>query len=76
MPLEVHNLAQTPITSHVFSPDRQRQSQLVMFFYPNDDDLTIHIVTELAVSLNSNDVQIYSRSGQEWVPTDTLSEVR
>ena len=52
MPLEVHNLAQTPITSHVFSPDRQR----------------------LAVSLNSNDVQMYSRNGQEWVPTDTLSE--
>lgn len=49
---EVHQLAQTPITSHVFSPDRHR----------------------LAVSLNNNDIQLYSRSGQGWVQTDTLSE--
>jgi len=30
--------------------------------------------TELAVSLNSNDVQLYARNGQEWVPTEALSE--
>ncbi|KAF5357960.1 hypothetical protein D9756_001459 [Leucocoprinus leucothites] len=29
---------------------------------------------ELAVSLNSNEVQLYSRKGQEWIPTETLSE--
>ncbi|KAG6862049.1 hypothetical protein C0995_007179 [Termitomyces sp. Mi166 len=30
--------------------------------------------SQLAVSLNSNDVQIYSRQGSEFVPSDTLSE--
>ncbi|TFK42471.1 WD40-repeat-containing domain protein [Crucibulum laeve] len=30
--------------------------------------------SQLAVSLNSNDVQIYSRSGTDFVPTETLSE--
>lgn len=29
---------------------------------------------ELAVSLNSNDVQLYSRRDQEWIPTEVLSE--
>ncbi|KAG6814557.1 hypothetical protein H0H92_000085 [Tricholoma furcatifolium] len=52
MAQEIHTLAQTPITSHVFSPDHNR----------------------LAVSLNSNDVQLYSRQGSEWVVSDTLSE--
>lgn len=37
-----------------------------------NDDLSI----ELAVSLNSNDAQIFSSNGQEWVPTETLSEAR
>jgi hypothetical protein len=32
--------------------------------------------TEVAVSLNSNDVQIFSRQGNDWKPTETLSEVR
>lgn len=31
---------------------------------------------ELAVSLNSKDVQLYSRRDQEWIPTEVLSEVR
>lgn len=30
---------------------------------------------EVAVSLNSNDVQLYARNGSEWAPTETLSEV-
>jgi len=30
--------------------------------------------TQVAVSLNDNDVQIFSRTGSEWAPTDTLSE--
>ncbi|KAF9013935.1 actin-related protein ARPC3 [Cyathus striatus] len=30
--------------------------------------------SQLAVSLNNTDVQIYSRNGAEWVPTETLSE--
>lgn len=30
--------------------------------------------SQLAVSLNSNDAQIFSNNGQEWVPTETLSE--
>ncbi|KAF8077789.1 actin-related protein ARPC3 [Lyophyllum atratum] len=30
--------------------------------------------SRLAASLNSNDVQLYSRQGQEWAPTETLSE--
>jgi len=30
--------------------------------------------TQLAASLDSKDVQIFSRAGSEWVPTDTLSE--
>ncbi|KAF9469238.1 actin-related protein ARPC3 [Collybia nuda] len=49
---EIYNLAQTPITSHAFSPDRN----------------------QLAVSLNTNDVQIYSRQGNEWAVAETLSE--
>jgi actin related protein 2/3 complex subunit 1A/1B len=31
---------------------------------------------EVAVSLNTNEVQILSRSGHDWTPTETLSEVR
>lgn len=34
------------------------------------------IPAELVVSLNSNDAQIYTRKGAEWVHTVTLSEVR
>jgi len=49
---EVHNLAQTPITSHAFSADR----------------------SQVALSLNTNDVQIFTRQGPEWVSTETLSE--
>ncbi|PPQ98827.1 hypothetical protein CVT24_003381 [Panaeolus cyanescens] len=49
---EVFTLAQTPITSHSFSPDRR----------------------QLAVSLNSNEAQIFSRQGSEWVQTETLAE--
>jgi len=30
--------------------------------------------SQLAVSLNSNDAQIFSRKGAEWIPTETLSE--
>ncbi|EMD38193.1 hypothetical protein CERSUDRAFT_104803 [Gelatoporia subvermispora B] len=30
--------------------------------------------SQVAVSLNSNDVQIFARQGQEWKSTDTLSE--
>ncbi|KAF9808861.1 hypothetical protein IEO21_07726 [Rhodonia placenta] len=30
--------------------------------------------SEVAVSLNSNDVQIFAREGHEWKPTETLSE--
>jgi len=30
---------------------------------------------EVAVSLNTNEVQILSRSGNDWTPTETLSEV-
>jgi len=30
--------------------------------------------SQLAVSLNSNDVQIFTRHGPEWIPTETLSE--
>lgn len=30
--------------------------------------------TQLAASLNNNDVQIFERAGSEWIPTETLSE--
>ncbi|ETW86151.1 hypothetical protein HETIRDRAFT_407878 [Heterobasidion irregulare TC 32-1] len=30
--------------------------------------------SQVAVSLNSNDLQIFSRSGADWTPTETLSE--
>jgi actin related protein 2/3 complex subunit 1A/1B len=38
----------------------------------------IHLTSspEVAVSLNTNDVQIYSRQGPNWAITETLSEVR
>jgi actin related protein 2/3 complex subunit 1A/1B len=49
---EVYTLAQTPITSHAFSPDR----------------------SQVAVSLNSNEVTIFGRSKNEWLPVDTLAE--
>lgn len=32
--------------------------------------------TEVAVSLNDNNVQIYTKQGKEWIVTETLSEVR
>ena len=31
--------------------------------------------TEVAVSLNTNEVQLLSRSGADWTPVETLSEV-
>ncbi|TFK76369.1 actin-like protein ARPC3 [Pluteus cervinus] len=49
---EIYNLAQSPVSSHAFSPDH----------------------SQVAVSLNTNDVQIFSKQGTEWVSTDTLSE--
>jgi hypothetical protein len=30
---------------------------------------------EVAVSLNTNEVQVLSRSGADWTPVETLSEV-
>ena len=32
-------------------------------------------IAEVAVSLNTNEVQILSRSGNDWTQTETLSEV-
>lgn len=52
MPPEIYNLAQTPVTSHSFSPDR----------------------SQVAVSLNTKDAQIFSKNDSDWVLTDTLSE--
>ena len=34
------------------------------------------VYSELAVSLNSNNAQIFTREGAEWIPTEILSEVR
>ena len=31
--------------------------------------------SEVAVSLNTNEAQILSHNGAEWMPTETLSEV-
>ncbi|KZS90009.1 actin-related protein ARPC3 [Sistotremastrum niveocremeum HHB9708] len=49
---QVFPIAQVPLTTHAFSPDR----------------------SQVAVSLNNNDAQIYTRHGQEWTLTETLSE--
>jgi len=49
---DIFTLAQSPVTSHAFSPDH----------------------SQVAVSLNTKDVQIFSKRGAEWVPTDLLSE--
>lgn len=70
MPPEIHPLSQTPITSHAFSADRQG------WLRPQFMSMPLIISPELAVSLNSNDVQLYSRRDQEWIPTEVLSEVR
>lgn len=32
-------------------------------------------LSEVAVSLNSKDVQIFARQGSDWTSTETLSEV-
>jgi len=34
------------------------------------------LIREIAVSLNSKDVQIFSKAGNDWKATETLSEVR
>ncbi|KAG8884333.1 hypothetical protein FRB98_002499 [Tulasnella sp. 332] len=49
---EVYQLAQSPVTAHSFSPDKE----------------------QLAVSLNSNEVTIFSRKGGAWDPIDTLPD--
>ena len=36
----------------------------------------IGLSSEIAVSLNSNEVRIYARQGNDWNHTETLSEVR
>jgi actin related protein 2/3 complex subunit 1A/1B len=68
---EVYTIAQTPITSHAFSPDRKREScpPALRCALPDRP-------AEVAVSLNSNDVAIYTKRGSEWTPTETLAEVR
>ena len=33
-------------------------------------------LSEVAVSLNTNEVQVLSRSGTDWTPVETLSEVK
>ena len=47
----------------------------VSLFIPSSWTLLI-VLSELAVSLNSNDAQIFARKGAEWIPIETLSEVR
>ena len=37
---------------------------------------TLANIVEIAVSLNSNEVRIYARQGNDWNHIDTLSEVR
>lgn len=73
-PPEIYPLAQTQaaITSHSFNADRSGNifSSLRCIRRGTDHE------TEVAVSLNSNDVQIFAREGHEWKPTETLSEVR
>ena len=66
---EVFNLAQAPITSHAFSADHSRKLTYMLLCYLGNR------ITEVAVSLNTNDVQIYSRQGPDWVVTEALSEV-
>lgn len=70
---EVYNLAQTPITSHAFSADHKRElrGHCIQF----TGYLTQETQSDVAVSLNSNDAQIFSRQGSEWVATETLAEV-
>lgn len=70
---EVYNISQTPITSHAFSADHKRESRAHSI--KSTGYLTQEIQSEVAVSLNSNDAQIFSRQGSEWVATETLAEV-
>ena len=67
---EVFPLAQVPVTSHAFNADRSGKfaHRLSVPFLTS--------FTEVAVSLNSSDVQIYARQGNDWKPTEVLSEVR
>lgn len=49
---------------------------LVCTFTYRTQPYTDNYSIELAVSLNSNDAQILTRQGSEWVSTVTLSEVK
>lgn len=66
---EVFSLSQTPITAHAFSADRKGSLNLYV------STTTFDLSPDIAVSLNSNDVQLYTRKGSDWTPTETLSEV-
>ncbi len=66
---EIFSLGQTAISAHAFNADRTR-----MLLHGKLSSILL-IITEVVVSLNSNEAQIFSRRGSEWVPTETLAEV-
>ena len=68
---EVYSLAQGPITAHSFNQERTRESQLLRI----EDRPHSWARSGVAVSLNSKDVQIFSKVRNDWKTTETLSEV-
>jgi len=72
---EVYSLAQGPITAHAFNQDRSRECRF-LFFCTWSRFAQVAVGPEVAVSLNSKDVQIFSKAGNDWKASETLSEVR
>ena len=72
---EVYSITQGSITAHAFNQDRSRK------FPPFFIDIRIspvqsYVWLEIAVSLNSKDLQLFSKTKGDWKAKVILSEVR
>ena len=72
---EIYGLAQVPITAHSFNRNKSRESIFIATLLRPARSLQ-GAASDLAVSLDSNDVQIFSKAGNDWNATEVLSEVR
>lgn len=68
---QIFKLAQVPVTCHAFNTDRSRRAKCSLSL----KYLSLTSLIGLAVSLNSNDVQILANDGTSYVPTDNLAQV-
>ena len=72
---EVYSITQGSITAHAFNQDRSRKCP-PFFMDLRISPVRSYVWLEVAVSLNSKDAQIFSKTKGDWKAKEILSEVR